>query len=61
MLSPEWSVAARYAHARNRATIFVRDDDGQIVASNDERAGPVHPRRTSLRSASPGSRRGAST
>lgn len=44
MLSPEWSVAARYAHSRNRATIFVRDDNGQIVASNEGAQVPFVPR-----------------
>lgn len=44
MLSPEWSVAARYAHSRNRATIFVRDDAGQIVSSSENAKVPFIPR-----------------
>jgi Flp pilus assembly protein TadD len=45
MPSDEWSVVARYQHARNRATIFVRDDDGAIVSSNDDARVPYVPER----------------
>ena len=44
MLSPEWAIAARYAHARNRATIFVRDEAGNIVSSTNDARVPFVPR-----------------
>ena len=43
ILSPEWAVAARYVHTRNRATIYVRDDAGNIVSSNDDARVPFIP------------------
>jgi tetratricopeptide (TPR) repeat protein len=43
MFSPEWSLAARYAHSRNRATLFVRDDAGNIVTSTDDARIPFVP------------------
>lgn len=45
MLGPEWSFAARYQHTRNRATIFVRDDNGAIVSSTDDARVPFVPER----------------
>jgi tetratricopeptide (TPR) repeat protein len=44
MVSPEWSVAARYAYTRNRATVFTRDDNGNIVSSNENARVPFVPR-----------------
>jgi hypothetical protein len=43
MLSPEWSIAARYSHTRNRATLYVRDDAGNIVSSTDDARIPFIP------------------
>jgi tetratricopeptide (TPR) repeat protein len=44
MLSREWSVAARYAYAKNRATLFVRNDAGNIVSDRDDARVPFVPR-----------------
>jgi hypothetical protein len=44
MLSREWSVAARYAYSKNRATIFVRDDTGNIVDSGQDARVPYIPK-----------------
>ena len=44
MLSREWSVAARYAYSKNRATIYVRDDAGNIVNSGQDARVPYIPR-----------------
>ena len=44
MISREWSVAARYAHTRNRATIFVRDESGAIVSGVSDARVPFVPR-----------------
>lgn len=43
MLSPEWAITARYAHSRNRATLFVRDDAGNLVSSTDDARIPFVP------------------
>ncbi len=44
MLSREWSLAARYAYSKNRATIYVRDDAGNIVNSGQDARVPFIPR-----------------
>lgn len=44
MISREWSVAARYAHTRNRATIYVRDESGAIVSDVGDARVPFVPR-----------------
>jgi tetratricopeptide (TPR) repeat protein len=44
MLSREWSVAARYAYSKNRATIFERDDAGNIVDSGQDARVPYVPK-----------------
>lgn len=44
MISREWAVAARFARTTNRATIYVRDDDGNIVSSNGDARIPWIPR-----------------
>ncbi len=44
MLSREWSVAARYAYSKNHATIFVRDDAGNIVNSGQDARVPFVPK-----------------
>jgi len=44
MISREWSVAARYAYTKNRATIFVRDDTGNIVSDTDDARVPFIPK-----------------
>jgi len=44
VISREWSVAARYAYTKNRATIFVRDASGAIVSSTDDARVPYIPK-----------------
>jgi hypothetical protein len=44
MISREWSVAARYAYSKNRATIFVRDEAGNIVNSGQDARVPFIPK-----------------
>jgi len=44
MLSREWSVAARYAYSKNRATIYVRDENGNIVDSGQDARVPFIPK-----------------
>ena len=43
MLTKEFSVAAQYVHTRNQATIFVRNDAGDIVAANSNARIPFIP------------------
>lgn len=44
ILTPQWSIAARYAYSKNRATIFERDGAGNIVSANDDAKVPFIPR-----------------
>jgi tetratricopeptide (TPR) repeat protein len=44
MLSSEWSIAARYVYTRNRATLYARDDAGNIVVASDKAEIPLLPR-----------------
>lgn len=43
MFTKEFSVAAQYVHTRNQATIFVRNDAGDIVAANSNARIPFIP------------------
>ena len=44
MISREWSIAARVAHTKNRANIFVRDENGDIVVSTSDARVPFVPK-----------------
>ena len=44
MISREWAVAARLARTTNRATLFVRDGNGNIVSASDDARVPFIPR-----------------
>jgi len=44
ILTPEWAVTGRYAYTRNHATVYVRDDTGNIVSSNENARVPFVPR-----------------
>jgi hypothetical protein len=44
MFSREFSLAARYMHTRNHATIYVRDDAGNVVSSTDDARIPYLPK-----------------
>jgi len=43
MFTKEFSIAAQYAHTRNHATIYTRNDAGDIVAANDNARIPYVP------------------
>ena len=44
MINGQFSVAARFVHTRNRATIFMRNDAGEIVSENGDARIPFLPR-----------------
>lgn len=44
MLTRDFSLTARYVNTRNRATIYLRDDTGNIISSTDDARIPFVPR-----------------